>query len=292
MTTSFGQRARAELARRGPLCVGIDPHGSLLAQWGLPQSASGVREFGLRVVDAMSGRVSFAKPQVSFFERFGSEGFRALEDVIRAACEAGILVIADAKRGDIGSTMDAYADAWLAPGAPLESDAVTVSPYLGVGALAGTLETAYAHGKGVFVLATTSNPEATGLQRSVDETGRTVSQRVIDEVSAVNAAHTAPDEWGSAGFVVGATVDWRASGIAPFAPPAPILAPGFGHQGAALEDVGRIFGSVSETVIMTESRSILSAGSEMIDSVIEEHARAARAAWGRRGSQVQEQNPK
>jgi len=289
VTASFGQRARAGINQLGPLCVGIDPHAALLDDWGLPQTAAGTRDFGLRVVEAAAGRAAFVKPQVSFFERFGSAGIGALEDVMVAARAAGILVIADAKRGDIGSTMDAYAAAWLTPGSPLEADALTVSPYLGVGALRGTLELAYEHGKGVFVLATTSNPEALGLQRSSDAQGRTVSQRVIDEVSAINASHAQGDEWGSAGFVVGATVDWAEAGISAYAPIAPILAPGFGHQGARPEDAARIFGDMAPAVIVSESRSILSAGSGMIDSVVKDHALAARTAGVTWGSEGQEQ---
>ncbi|MGO2097550.1 MAG: orotidine-5'-phosphate decarboxylase [Candidatus Microbacterium stercoravium] len=276
MTVSFGQRARAGIDRFGPLCVGIDPHPGLLDEWALPQSAEGAREFGLRVVEAAAGRTAFVKPQVSFFERYGSAGFAALERVLAEARATGTLVIADAKRGDIGTTMDAYAAAWLTPGSPLEADAVTASPYLGVGALSGAFELAHRGGKGVFVLAATSNPEGTGLQRSADAGSRTVAQRVIDEVSAVNAAHVADDEWGSAGFVIGATVDWGASGIRPFAPVAPILAPGFGYQGARPADAREIFGAMAPAVIMSESRSILSAGSDRIETVIEEHARSAR----------------
>src|SRR5690606_17831545 len=136
---SFGIRLRAALDAHGPLCVGIDPHAALLEQWGLSQNADGVRSFGLAVVDAAAGRVGVVKPQVAFFERFGSKGFAALEDVISHARKAGLLVLADAKRGDIGSTMAGYASAWLAPGAPLESDAVTVSPYLGPESLRETI---------------------------------------------------------------------------------------------------------------------------------------------------------
>ncbi|NHI17109.1 orotidine-5'-phosphate decarboxylase [Microbacterium excoecariae] len=290
MTVPFGERVRAGLDRRGPLCVGIDPHPGLLAEWGLPESGEGVREFGLRVVAAAAERVAVVKPQVSFFERWGSEGLRALEDVSREARAAGLLVIADAKRGDIGSTMDAYAQAWLTPGAALEADALTVSPYLGVGSLAGTIERAYDAGKGVFVLAATSNPESRGLQSSVDPQGRTVSQRVIDEVSELNARHVAGGQWASAGFVVGATVDWRAAGIARSTPPAPLLAPGFGHQGARPDQLGAIFGEAAPTVLVSESRSILSAGPVMIDSVIEEHADAARAARTSAGRSVPERD--
>ena len=143
-TPRFGERIRAALAARGPLCVGIDPHAALLTSWGLPDSAAGVREFGLRTVDAAASRVGVVKPQVSFFERFGSAGFTALEDVLQAARDAGLLAIADAKRGDIGTTMDAYASAWLTPGSPLEADALTVNPFLGVGTLDSTFARAEA----------------------------------------------------------------------------------------------------------------------------------------------------
>ena len=284
MTQPFGERIRAGIHRLGPLCVGIDPHAELLRAWDLDVDAAGARSFGLAVVDAAASRAAIVKPQVSFFERFGSAGFAALEDVLRAAREAGLLTIADAKRGDIGSTLDAYAEAWLAPGSPLEADAVTLSPYLGVGALAGAITTAYAHGKGIFVLATTSNPEAAGLQRSTDAQGRTVSQRVIDEVSEHNAANVGRGDWGSAGFVVGATVDWNEAGIEPPTPVAPLLAPGFGHQGADPARLAEIFGSAADAVIVSESRSILSAGPGRIVSEIEDHARAAAAARAERGS--------
>ena len=159
---------RETLATDGPLCVGIDPHEHLLTEWGLDASAAGAREFGLRVVDAAAGRVGIVKPQVSFFERYGSAGFAALEDVLAAARAAGLLVIADAKRGDIGTTMDAYARAWLTPGSPLEADAMTVSPFLGVGSLRDTFRFALENGKGVFVLAATSNPEAGPAERRRD----------------------------------------------------------------------------------------------------------------------------
>lgn len=260
MSERFGERVRAALRARGPLCVGIDPHAALLAAWGLTDDAQGVREFGLRTVEAAAGRVGFVKPQVSFFERFGSAGIAALEEVLAASRAVGLIVIADAKRGDIGSTMDDYARAWLTPGSPLEADALTASPFLGVGALDGTFTLAEKYGKGVFVLAATSNPEAEGLQRSTGSTDATVSASVIAEVSARNAELSAAGEWGSFGFVIGATVDWTQAGIEPFAPAAPILAPGFGAQGATPADLRPRFGEMSAAVIASESRSILSAG--------------------------------
>lgn len=273
MRVRFGERVRAALSARGPLCVGIDPHSALLAAWGLGDDARGVREFGMRTVDAAAGLVGFVKPQISFFERLGSKGIAALEDVLSAARASGLLVIADAKRGDIGSTMDDYARAWLTPGSPLEADALTVNPFLGVGALDGAFALAEQNGKGILVLAATSNVEAEGLQRSVSASGATVAASIIAEVSARNAEASRAGEWGSFGYVIGATVDWTVAGIEPFTPSAPILAPGFGAQGATPADLRLRFAAMSNTVIASESRSILSAGPVDLAAVV-----AARAA--------------
>jgi orotidine-5'-phosphate decarboxylase len=270
--TSFGERIREAMTTHGQLCVGIDPHPHLLAEWGLDASAAGAREFGLRVIEAAAGRVAVVKPQVSFFERYGSAGFAALEDVLTAAREGGLVVIADAKRGDIGTTMDAYAEAWLTPGSPLEADALTASPFLGVGALDGTFALAQRHSKGVFVLAATSNPEALALQRAQGSGGATVSADIVREVSERNAGATADGEWGSLGFVIGGTVDWTEAGLRPFSPVAPILGPGFGHQGAEPQHLRKRFGDLGHAVIASESRSILAAGPDRLAARISERA--------------------
>lgn len=283
-TVSFGERSRAAIGRWGHLCVGIDPHASLLEAWGLADDASGTRELGLRVVESAAGNAGFVKPQVAFFERHGSRGVAALEDVVAAAREAGLLVIADAKRGDIGSSMDAYAAAWLTPGSPLEVDALTVSPYLGVGALSGTFALARAHGKGAFVLAATSNPEAVTLQSSVRD-GRTLPAQVIREVTEHNRREAGgSDAWGSIGFVIGATVDRDAAGLEPYDTPAPILAPGFGHQGAAPADLAAIYGPYAATVVANEGRSVLAGG----PSGLAERIAAAAAAYPTPGAEHEE----
>ncbi|MFK4837515.1 orotidine-5'-phosphate decarboxylase [Microbacterium sp. ZW T2_14] len=270
--TSFGERVRAALATYGQLCVGIDPHPHLLAEWGVDAAAAGAREFGLRVVEAAAGRVGVVKPQVSFFERYGSAGFAALEDVLAAARAAELLVIADAKRGDIGSTMDAYGEAWLTPGSPLEADALTANPFLGIGTLEGTFAVAERHGKGVFVLAATSNPDARTAQRAVLPSGETVSAAIVREISERNARTTPEGEWGSVGVVIGGTVDWADAGLTPFSPVAPILGPGFGHQGAEAHQLRARFGGLAEAVIASESRSILAAGPDRLAARISERA--------------------
>ena len=225
---------------------------------------------------------------MAFYERYGSAGFAALEDVLAAARAAELLVIADAKRGDIGSTMDGYAAAWLTPGAPLEADALTVSPYLGVGSLSGAIGTALEHGKGVFVLAATSNPEAMALQRAI-VTGppgtenqtipQTVAHAVIGEASALIRPRTPAGEWSSIGFVIGATVDRLERGLPHVTlPPAPILAPGFGAQGAALSALPGIFDGLAPYVLASASRSILQAGPDGLEAAIDTHNRELKAS--------------
>lgn len=274
MTESFGARLRAAMDRFGPLCVGIDPHAALLDQWGLAQDADGLRSFGLAVVDAAAGRAAVVKPQVAFFERFGSRGYAALEDIMAAARDAGLIVLADAKRGDIGSTMAGYAAAWLEAGSPLEADAVTISPYLGPESLRETLTTAVKADKGVFVLAATSNPEAAALQtaRTVDVAGgdeQTVAARVTRDVTWVNRSAAFEGALGPVGVVIGATVDRAEVGIGDeILAGTPILSPGFGAQGATEADLTARFGPVAANVLASESRSILSMGAAGIAETI------------------------
>ncbi|SDS66857.1 orotidine-5'-phosphate decarboxylase [Microterricola viridarii] len=284
---TFGDKLGAVFDRSGHLCVGIDPHAWILDQWGLEDSAEGAREFGLRVVEAAWNRAGIVKPQVSFFERHGSAGYAALERVITEARAAGILVIADAKRGDIGSTQQAYGEAWLRPGSPLESDAVTLSPYLGLGSLQSSLELAEAAGKGVFVLAATSNPEAAGLQTArVAETERTVAASMLAGVAQWNGSRKDQSErrFGSVGVVLGATLELAKFGInineEPVGPAVPVLAPGFGHQGAEVSETRRLFGALTPGVIVSESRGLLSAGRDGIADAIARRAEEVEAKRG------------
>lgn len=281
---SFGTRLRGAFAAHGRLCVGIDPHPFLLKTWSLGDDAAGAREFGLRVVAAAVGRVGIVKPQVAFFERFGSAGYAALETVVATARDAGLLVIADVKRGDVGTSVEAYGQAWLSPGSPLEADAITVSAFQGLGSLAAPLALAHTTGKGLFVLAATSNPEAAVIQKaqaiSVDGSSRSVARVIIDDVTRFNREHSASEPLASVGVVLGATLDLSSYGVdlAAQAPALPVLAPGFGHQGAALADARRLYGGLADGVIVSESRSLLAAGPSGIAEAI-----AIRAA-GVRGS--------
>ncbi|MGA8548561.1 MAG: orotidine-5'-phosphate decarboxylase, partial [Mycobacterium sp.] len=219
----FGARLAEAVSHRGPLCLGIDPHPELLQAWNLPVSPHGLAAFCDTCVGAY-GEFAIVKPQVAFFEAYGAAGYAVLEQTIAALREAGVLVLADAKRGDIGSTMAAYAAAWTGE-SPLATDAVTASPYLGFGSLQPLLDTAAAHDRGVFVLAATSNPEGAAVQRAEFD-GRQVAQSIIDQAAAINRAQ-GPGP-GSIGVVVGATVTEPpdVSGLG-----GPVLVPGIGVQG-------------------------------------------------------------
>jgi orotidine-5'-phosphate decarboxylase len=286
-SSAFGERLAGVFAERGRLCVGIDPHAHLLEAWGLPASADGLRSFGLTVVEAVSGRAGIVKPQVAFFERFGSAGYAALEEVLAAARAAGLLVVADAKRGDIGTSVSAYAEAWLTPGSPLEADALTVAAYQGVGSLAEPMRLAELAGKGLFVLAATSNPEAAAGQQAIVQTGprsgQSVARAIIEDVHSFNQEQSGSRPFGSVGLVLGATVELADYGIdigtaGERTPGLPVLAPGFGHQGARVEDVKRLFGSLASGVIVSESRGLLGAGPQGLADAVERRAEEVRAA--------------
>jgi len=263
----FGSRLAGRVLRMGPLCAGIDPSPALLEAWGLPDSAGGVRAFGLICVEALAHVTAALKPQVAFFERHGSAGLAALEDVLAQARSSGALVIADAKRGDIPSTSAAYARAWLDDGSPLRADAVTVTPYMGLGALGPFVTTAHATGRGVFVVARGSNPEGRGIQTATMRGGATVEDALLAGIAELNGAP--PDgpragvdpehRRGSVGAVVGANLEPSAFDLARLG--GPILAPGIGAQGATAGDLRTRFGSCRPgTVLANVSRSLLGAG--------------------------------
>jgi orotidine-5'-phosphate decarboxylase len=272
LPTSFGAALERTFEKHGQLCVGIDPHESLLEEWGLPDNAEGLRRFSFSTLEAAAGTAGIIKPQVAFFERFGSAGFKVLEDLALAAQQTDLLVIMDAKRGDIGSTMAGYFEAWLGKSAPFVCDALTVSPYLGVDSLAGTMSEAIERGKGLFLLAATSNDEAKILQRA--QIGdMTVAADVYDRLEKINSVNLSPGaRIGSLGAVVGATLNLSASGLARLQSESdlhtPILAPGFGAQGARLDEMADLFGVSSNRVIATVSRSVLATGASGLKSAI------------------------
>ncbi len=256
----FGARLRTAMDTFGPLCTGIDPHRALVEAWGLPFTLAGVERFTLTCVEAFGGTVAAVKPQSAFFEVFGSGGVALLERIVQGLRESGTLVVLDIKRGDIGSTMSAYADAFLADH-PHSPDAITLSPYLGYESLRPAIDLAHANGRGVFVLALTSNPEGASVQHAA-RGGVSVAASIVQGAARDNAAAAAAGELGSVGLVVGATVDDAVQrlGLDLVGSAAPILAPGVGAQGAGAAQLDWVFGAARAQVLAASSREVLSAG--------------------------------
>ena len=257
MTEPFGARLRAAIDARGSLCVGLDPHASLLEAWELPDTAYGLERFAMTVVEALADRLAVVKPQSAFFERHGSAGIAVLERTIQATREYGALVLLDVKRGDIGSTVDAYADAYLGPSSPLAVDAITVHAYLGFGALRPFVTMAEEHGRGLFVVTLSSNPEGRAVQQA-ERDGHTVAGAMLRQIAELNAG---VEPLGSIGAVVGATIGDTDEDLAINGP---FLAPGFGAQGGTVNDLRRIFGPSLPNVLPTTSRAVLSAGPDPV----------------------------
>ena len=254
MTEPYGPRLAGLIAARGRLCVGVDPHPEILDRWGLPASPVGLERCARGMVEALGPTVAVFKPQSAFFEAYGSPGIAVLERTLADIAAAGALSILDVKRGDIGSTMDAYAAAYLTDGSPLAADAVTLNPYLGFGSLAGAIERARQGGRGVYVLALTSNPEGGQLQLARVADGRSVAQVIVDEAGQANRG----DRLGSVGLVVGATVG--RTGIDFAGLNGSILAPGVGVQGGTADDLVEVFAAAAPLVLPSVSREVMAAG--------------------------------
>ncbi len=252
--SSYGERLAAVTTARGRLCVGIDPHRSVIEAWGHGYDLNGLEAVARGMVEALGDVVAVFKPQSAFFEAHGSAGVAVLERTIADARAAGALVIVDAKRGDIGSTMAAYAEAYLADGSPLAGDAVTLSPYLGFGSLKPAIDLAHATGRGLYVLARTSNPEGGDVQTALREDGRSVAQSIVDAATAVNEA----SGQGAVGLVIGATRSDAGCDVRGFN--GSVLAPGIGAQGGTIQSLAEIFGSTTERVLPSASREVLMCG--------------------------------
>jgi orotidine-5'-phosphate decarboxylase len=269
MADAFGDRVAAAVRATGPLCAGIDPSAELLHDWGLTDDARGLCTFVTTCVEAFAGEVGVVKPQVAFFERHGAAGMAELERLVALAADAGLVVVNDAKRGDIDSTARAYADAWLGDASPLAGDAVTVHAYLGLGALGPLVSLAAGSGRGVLVVARSSNPEGRALQQAVTAEGASVEDMLLAEVAALNGSAGVPA--GTVGAVIGATLPrsqfplGQLKGV--------ILAPGLGAQGAGPADVAERFaGCAPGSVLPSSSRGLLRHGPDPV--TLRSHARS------------------
>lgn len=239
-------------AQRGRLCVGIDPMPTVLEAWGVGTDLAGLESCSRGIVEELGEQIAVFKPQSAFFEAFGSAGIAVLERVLADIREVGALSLLDVKRGDIGSSMAGYTAAYLRDGSPLAADAITLSPYLGVGALAPAIDAAVSSGRGIYVLARTSNPEGQQLQAGT-------AQLVIDEITLGN-----PGWEHAVGVVVGATHADPGCDLSRFN--GSILAPGIGAQGGTVAGLRASFGAAVDLVLPTASREIIGAGRAMLRS--------------------------
>ncbi len=259
MTAPFQQRFIDLAAERSALCVGIDPSAESLKGWGLADDIAGLRAFCERMVEACAPLVAAIKPQAAFFQRHGPAGMEVLHHTVALARACGTLVIIDAKCGDIASTAAAYGDAFLGQQSPFGGDALTVSAYLGFGSLAPIFEIARREAAGIFVVVRSSNPEGSEFQQARMRDGRTVAERLADDISGDNATGREGGH-GPIGAVVGATLGEEAGSLAERLPYSLMLVPGIGAQGATIADVRRDFGPHYGRVIPSVSRGIARAG--------------------------------
>lgn len=257
MTEPFAVRFAQARDRCGPLVLGADPHGSVLEKWGLADTPDGLERFADIVLAAATGTVALIKPQSAFYERHGWRGIRVLTRLVESARANGILVILDVKRGDVGSTNDAYAQAYLGDGAAIEADAITVHPYLGLAGMGAFIDRAHKAGACLLVVTRSSNPEGRAVQAARASTGNSVEQQLLHDIGALNAS-LAPGEIGPVGAVIGpGTIDLP---LDLTAANALFLAPGIGAQGASMDDVARTFAACPDRVMPSASRSLLAAG--------------------------------
>ena len=275
---SLGARALDGQPNQATLCVGIDPHAATLDSWGVSDDANGLESFGRAILEAVvAAGVRVVKPQVALFERKGLQGLRVLSQLIADLRHAGVSVSADVKRGDIGTSLQGYADAWLRPGSDFEADAMTAVAYQGLGSLRPAIDLASRAGKTVFVLAATSNPEGADIQQAKTDSGNTVAGEILTGTQALLGAD--PATRGSVGVVIGATVNHTRWGIdVDAAPDVPILAPGFGHQGVRIDQAPVLFGKALGRVFVTASRSVAGDSREGLQTRMAEHMKAVADA--------------
>lgn len=265
---TFGERLDSTVKHFGPLCVGIDPHRTLLQDWGYSVSAEGAELFSMRLLQATGGKAGVVKFQSSMFERYGSKGYEALERVLYAARQMGVITIIDNMRGGLPTTISALADAYFHEDSPLLADAITLLPYYGARSLRGLINEALEYQRGVFIASLTSNVEGANLQTSIrqhgDFAGKTVAYGIASTVQQFNENC---ETLGSVGLLIGATSgSWlERSGLNPRTFTGPILAPGYGWQGAQASDLKNLFAGTQGNVLVPVSRFIAVHGPNIAD---------------------------
>jgi orotidine-5'-phosphate decarboxylase len=276
VTDTFASRFAKVRSDLGPLVWGLDPSGAVLRAWELGDDPGGLDRFADIVLEAAVGTVGLVKPQSAFFERHGWRGFRTLSRLIADARSSGLLVILDVKRGDVGSTNDAYAQAYLGAGAPLEADAITVHPYLGLAAMDAFVAGADEAGSCLLVVTRSSNPEGRAVQSAREHSGRQVDEGLLQEIGKLNQT-LAPGQIGPVGAVVSPVRIEPGLDLADAQ--ALFLAPGIGAQGITSQDVAEVFAACPDRVMPSASRSLLAAGPDI--SALRDSAAAMAAEFRR-----------
>ncbi|MEE8738864.1 MAG: orotidine-5'-phosphate decarboxylase [Bifidobacterium sp.] len=264
--SDFGLRLADAMREYGPLCVQINPHRDILSDWGYRQDAEGAELFSMRMLQATNGRVAAVKLQTALFERYGSQGFEALERVLYVARQMGVITIIDCLQGGQNSDVGAMEDAYLRPDAPMRADAITIVPYYGMHALNGLIGAALDNGRGIFISSFTSNPEERIMQTAICQTGRhegkTVAYGITSDAQSFNDGPGT--SMGSVGLAVnGALGQWaRVTGadIAHFS--GPILACGRCPDDGP-EDLGAVLGEARGNVLVTAAQPIASKGPDI-----------------------------
>lgn len=237
-------------------CAGLDPSLEILKQWALKPDARGLEAFNDICTEALAQHPVPVKLQMAFYEQFGARGIAALQNTIRTLKQLGCAVILDAKRGDIGSTAAAYAQAWLGSDSASAVQAITVHPYLGMGALQSFFDAASERDALVFVVVRSSNPEGSELQQAQRADGTSVAESLCDEIAKINHQHGKA----VAAAVLGATLGSEFTSLATRLQGAPILAPGIGAQGVTLADFAEVAGTHINQCILPVSRALLASG--------------------------------
>ena len=265
----FGDRLHQAIAfKRTPLIVGIDPRVAQLppairdsiAVGNSESIANAFADFGKAIIDVVRDLAPAVKPQAAFFESLGPLGVAALAEVVDHAREAGLIVVMDAKRGDIGSTAQAYAEAYLGakPSSAFGCDALTVNPYMGFDTLEPFFNQSKKNGAGIFVLCKTSNPGSNALQEQVIKgSAETIHQNVADEIQRLCVETTGDSGYGIVGAVVGATYPEQLQELRRRMPNSMLLVPGFGAQGGTAGDVASAFDENGNGAIINSSRGII-----------------------------------
>lgn len=270
MSDHFSDRLDAAVKEKGnPICVGLDPRfenlppeiaaAALREHGDTPRArAQAFLAFNKAILDAVGDIVPVCKPQIAFYEELGVEGLRAFEETIRYAKAKGLLVISDAKRGDIGATAEAYARAYLGgPSAAFDVDALTVNPYLGRDTLEPFVKTGAANGRGIFVLVKTSNPGSGDLQDLTLKDGRSIREHVAQMVHDLGSNHRGSCGLSDVGAVVGATYPEEARALRAAMPDTIFLIPGYGAQGGSAKDAAAGFRDDGRGAIVNNSRGII-----------------------------------